>query len=67
MNESTSPPPDDFRAHPGLLRRMAAALDIQTKEVQERSHRLMDIFASEGPSRVAHPIDEIILQSLRIL
>lgn len=67
VTESTSPAPDHSRAHQALLMRVAVAGDVQPEEVQERSHRLMDILACSGHSRVALPINEGILEPVKFL
>lgn len=46
---SESPPPEDHRAHQDLLRRVVSVLDVQTVEVCESSHNLVDILDSTAP------------------
>lgn len=52
---------DDYRAYQGLLKRIAASLDIPVEIVQESPHRLVNILGLAGHSRVALPINEAIL------
>lgn len=60
-------PPEDYKAHQKLLKRMPLVLDIQAEEVCERSHRLVDILASVGTSRVALTVNEAILKPVKML
>ncbi|EMP37880.1 DDB1- and CUL4-associated factor 6 [Chelonia mydas] len=50
---SDSPPPEYYRAHQDLLRRVASVLDLQAEKVHEKSQTLLNILASVAPSRVA--------------
>lgn len=65
--KSTSPPLHDYKACEKWLKRMAVVLDIQVKQVCEKLHRLVDILASAGPCRVGLPINEAILESIKVL
>lgn len=67
VTESTSLPPDGFSAHQDLLRRLVAALYSHLQEVPERSHRLVGILAFARPFRVAFPVNEAILEPVKIL
>lgn len=65
--EPISPPPDEFKTLRELLRRMALILDVHLVEVQENSHRLVDILASAALARIALPINGAILECSKIL
>lgn len=52
---SDSPPLEDYKAHQELLKRAASLLDIQAEEVCQKTHKLVDIIALTGLSRVALP------------
>lgn len=65
--ESTSPLQDDFKAYQDLLKGVATALDIQPEEVQEKSHRLVDILITMGLSRIALPVNNAILDPIKSL
>lgn len=41
--------PADYKAHQEFLKRVALVVDIQVKEVCEKSHKLVDILASAAP------------------
>lgn len=53
--------PDDFRAHQELLKRVTANLGLDIKELTESVHSLIDILAAATPSRVALPINEVVM------
>uniref|UniRef100_A0A8C0H8H1 AFG1 like ATPase n=1 Tax=Chelonoidis abingdonii TaxID=106734 RepID=A0A8C0H8H1_CHEAB len=46
MVQPISSSPDDLKTHQELLRRMAVTLDIHPEDIQEKSHKLVDILTS---------------------
>ncbi|EMP36591.1 Tubulin polymerization-promoting protein [Chelonia mydas] len=52
---------DDVRRFQDLIRWVADTLQIPLEEVKDQQHRLLDIFQSPTPSRMALPINEALL------
>lgn len=55
------------RQYPELLQRLASDLQILLGEVQNLQHWLLDVLQLEGPSKVALPINEAILEPERVV
>lgn len=49
----------------GLTKNCFKVLNAQVEEVREKSHKLVDILASAGPSRIPLPINEAILKLIK--
>lgn len=64
---SDSPLPEDRRAHQELLSKLVSALDIQTEEMCEDSHKLMDILVSVAPDMLILPTNEAIIELVKVL
>lgn len=56
-----------FIMAPVLLKRVVLSLGIQVKEVKESSNSLVDILAATGPSEIALPVDEAIMDLVKTL
>lgn len=59
--------PHDPKAFQDLLKRVLESLQIPLEEVQEAPHKLLDILHSSGPSSMALPINESILEPTKAL
>lgn len=56
-----------LKAHQDLLKLVASNLGIQAEVVRESSHSQQDIFVASGPSRVVLPLNEAIMDPVKVL
>ncbi|EMP38574.1 hypothetical protein UY3_04218 [Chelonia mydas] len=63
--EPISPFCDDFKTLQELLGRMAMTLDVHPEEVQEKSHKMMDMLTAAAPARLARFIHDAVLEPTR--
>lgn len=61
------PSQDDYRAHQEFLKRVAQNLGILVEEIRESSHAQVDIVVAMGPSRVALPLNDVIMDAIKAL
>lgn len=53
--------PEDYKPFQDLLRMIAVVLQISLEEVQDPTHKFLDILQTTGPGKVALPINKGIL------
>lgn len=58
---------DDFKADQVLLKMVVSNLSLQGEVVKESSHSLVNILAIAGPSKVALPLNEAIMDPVKVL
>lgn len=64
---SHSVPPDDFRAHQDLLKRVATNLGLQVEELAEPMDTLFNVSATAALGKVALSVHERVLKIAKVL
>lgn len=62
-----STPQEDFKAHQGLLKRVASNLGLEVEVLKDSSHSLVNTLAAVALLRVALPLNEASIGSIKTL
>lgn len=58
---------NDIRAHQDLLKRVTVNPGLETEELKESAHSLINILVATAPSKVVLPINEMVMRPVKTL
>lgn len=67
ISSSSASLPEDHRQYQELLQRVAIELQIPLQEFHDMQYKLMDILQPTGTSQVGLPVNEAIMEPVRVV